>query len=31
MSYEFHPEALAELKEAAQYYAAREIGLEAIS
>ncbi len=28
MTYEFHPDALEELRKAAEYYAAREIGLE---
>jgi toxin ParE1/3/4 len=28
MRYEFHPDALEELKQAAQYYAGREIGLD---
>ena len=28
MRYEFHPDALNELKETAQYYAAREVGLD---
>ena len=28
MKYEFHPEALAELVQAAQYYAARQAGLD---
>jgi len=28
MRYEFHPDALGELREAAQYYAIREVGLD---